>query len=203
MVLSTTIGVITSVVVISIVVLMSWRAGVVPVVIHPIVGFGVVRARWCALGNITIMAGILRSGIVVSAATQVSASAGSVLAIVIIITGAGWVDSAVGIPTILSSVCGDYWCAITPIIIAIIVGAGTSQACLVRAVVPRVATLSRSIIISPVWMRGLHVGAPPWARSSIQLVEHSNIARGALRSKWVSLRGHAARNGWDRDSHLL
>ena len=78
-----------------------------PVVILPIVGVGVVRARWCALGNITIMVRILRSGVVVSAATQVSSGAGSVLAIVIIITGAGWVDSAVGIPTILSSVCED------------------------------------------------------------------------------------------------
>ena len=128
MVLSTTIGVITSVVEISIVVLMSWRAGVTPVVILPIVGVGVVRARWRSLGNVTIMAGILRSGVVVSAATQVSSSAGGVLAIVIIITGAGWIDSAVGIPMILSSVCGDYLCAITSIIAAIIVGTGTSQA---------------------------------------------------------------------------
>ena len=60
-----------------------------PVVVLPIVGVSVVRARWRALGNITIMAGILRSGVVVSAATQVSSSAGGVLAIVIIITGRG------------------------------------------------------------------------------------------------------------------
>ena len=55
-----------------------------------------------------IIAGILRSGVLVFAATQVSSSAGGVLAIVIIITGAGWIGSAIGIPMILSSVCGDH-----------------------------------------------------------------------------------------------
>ena len=128
MVLTTTIGIITSVVEVSIVVLTTRRAGVTPVVVLPIVGVGVVQARWRALGNITIIAGILRSGVVVSAAMQVSSSAAGVLAIVIIITGAGWIGSAIGIPMILSSVCGDYWCAVTSIIAAIIVGAGTSQA---------------------------------------------------------------------------
>ena len=104
MVLTTTIGIITSVVEVSIVVLTTRRAGVTPVVVLPIVGVGVVRARWRALGNITIITGILRSRVVVSAATQVSSSAGGVLAIVIIITGAGWISSAIGITMILSSV---------------------------------------------------------------------------------------------------
>ena len=128
MVLTTTIGIITLVVEVSIVVLTMRQAGVTPVVVLPIVGVGVVWARWHVLGNLTIIAGILRSGVVVSTATRVSLSADGVLAIVIIITGAGWIGSAVGIPMILSSVCGGYWCAITSIIAAIIVGAGTSQA---------------------------------------------------------------------------
>ena len=122
------IGIITSIVEVSIVVLMTRRAGVTLVVVLPIAGVGVVQARWRALGNLTIIAGILRSWVVVSAAMQVSSSAGGVLAIVIIITMARWIGSAIGIPMILSSVCGGYWCAIPSIIAAIIVGAGTSQA---------------------------------------------------------------------------
>ena len=70
-----------SVVEVSIVVLTTRWAGVTAVVVLPIVGVGVVRARWRALGNITIIAGILGSGIVVSAVTQVSSSAVGVLAI--------------------------------------------------------------------------------------------------------------------------
>ena len=63
--------------------------------------------------------------------------------------------------------------------------------------------MSRAIIISPVRMWGRHVGALRGLGRRSQLVEHSNIARGALRPKRVSLRGHAARSGWNRDSHLL
>ena len=78
--------------------------------------------------DLTIIAWIIRSKVVVFAVMRVSSSACGILAIVIIITGTWWVGVAIGVLVILSSVCGDYWCAITLIIAAIIVGLGTSQA---------------------------------------------------------------------------
>ena len=64
-------------------------------------------------------------------------------------------------------------------------------------------TFTRSLLDTGASVNILLVWAPPWAGLLIQLVVHSNVARGALRPELVSLGGRAARSGWERDSHLL
>ena len=124
----TTIGIITSIMEVSVIVITTGRAGVTSAVVILIVGVGVVRAQWCARWDLTIIAWIIRSKVVVFEVMRVSSSAYGILAIVIIITGTWLVGAAIGVLVILSSVCGDYWCAIILIIAAIIVWSGTSQA---------------------------------------------------------------------------
>ena len=128
--------------------------------------------RW----GLTIVARVVRLGVVVSASVWVTPRARGVLVVAKVIIVMRPFCSAIEVPMIMCFVCGDRENSITLTIVAIILAMSTSYAKVIRAVVPCVVALSRSVIMSPIEEQGLLVRTPLLAGSSLRLVMYSDVA---------------------------